>query len=367
MKKVGHLILAFLWACSSKLPPKPHGTYGDPSVSGALNATFEKTYAETQAIEIYYATNRTKGDLQEPCTDRTFTIFRSDLVSYGTCSINVPKLHAVSVLELAGSDRDNPHRYFIGLANHTMNSEDWLRRLVGTGKDVLIFVHGFNVAFQEAAMRAAQIAYDLKYQGPVVLFSWPAGSSSSLLESAMINRTYELNQINAGKSVQAFMNLIRDLSDRGVRIHAIVHSMGHQVAIPALAEWGKTHEGKPPFSQLFLNAPDIDVQAFKDAIPNLQRASERVTVYCSYGDKAISASESYNQTRRLGACAYLPDVDVINVQEIDAPLLGLGHGYYASRAILTDMFQALLGLDTEKRLFIRKSEPNSPERFFLRP
>ena len=80
----------------------------------------------------------------------------------------------------------------------------------------------------------------------------------------------------------------------------------------------------------------------------------------------MTASETYNKTERLGACTYSENVDSINVGLIEALSSGLGHSYYSSRAIITDVFQVLLGIDAEKRLFIRKSEPNSTEKYFLR-
>jgi hypothetical protein len=63
-------------------------------------------------------------------------------------------------------------------------------------------------------------------------------------------------------------------------------------------------------------------------------------------------------------------VDMINVAEVDTPALGiggLGHSYYASKAVLTDIYQAILGVEASHRLFIRVSDPNMPEPFFLRP
>ena len=102
---------------------------------------------------------------------------------------------------------------------------------------------------------------------------------------------------------------------------------------------------------------------------NLRSTSRRITLYCSYNDNAIAVSEVYNNNKRLGACALIDNIDSINVSQLDAPTMGmgLGHGYYSSRPILSDVFQVLLGLDAEKRLFIRKSEPNSTEKYFLRP
>ena len=71
----------------------------------------------------------------------------------------------------------------------------------------------------------------------------------------------------------------------------------------------------------------------------------------------------------MGGCERAAGADVINVGEIDAPALGiggLGHGYYASRPILTDIFQVLLGIDAQNRLFVRRAEINSTQDYFLR-
>ncbi len=54
----------------------------------------------------------------------------------------------------------------------------------------------------------------------------------------------------------------------------------------------------------------------------------------------------------------------INVSSIDSTTLG--HSYYASRDVITDVFQVLLGLDAEKRIFIKKSDKSANEKFELR-
>jgi len=45
---------------------------------------------------------------------------------------------------------------------------------------------------------------------------------------------------------------------------------------------------------------------------------------------------------------------------------GLGHGYYSSRPILTDLYQVILGLEAKNRLFLRKSSPNNGEDYVMR-
>ena len=60
---------------------------------------------------------------------------------------------------------------------------------------------------------------------------------------------------------------------------------------------------------------------------------------------------------------------MINVNPVDAPFLGiggLGHGYYSSRPVLTDLFQVILGIDAPKRLFIRQSSQDNAENYVLR-
>ena len=41
----------------------------------------------------------------------------------------------------------------------------------------MVFVHGYNEDFPDASRMAAQFADDLKFSGPVILFSWPSQGS----------------------------------------------------------------------------------------------------------------------------------------------------------------------------------------------
>jgi esterase/lipase superfamily enzyme len=47
----------------------------------------------------------------------------------------------------------------------------------GEQPHALVFLHGFNVTFEDAAIRAAQIGYDLKVPGATAFFSWPSRGS----------------------------------------------------------------------------------------------------------------------------------------------------------------------------------------------
>jgi len=80
----------------------------------------------------------------------------------------------------------------------------------------------------------------------------------------------------------------------------------------------------------------------------------------------MAASKTFNSNGSLGECTFSEDFDTINVSAVDDSTLGLGHSYYSSRAILTDVFQNLIGISADRRLFIIKSEPDSTEKYLLR-
>jgi esterase/lipase superfamily enzyme len=354
-------------------PPEPAKVpryYGTDALQKDLGALFTQPYSDSQSMDVIYVTDRNAvGDPAE-CDDTSFGISPSDKLSYGVCTFNVPKRHHVGGFEYAPNPRSDPHQYY-RLLNYAPLTESSLseRLRQKPDSDILVFVHGFNVKFQEALLRSAQIAYDLKFQGPVVLFTWPAGAEEGLLASAMVTRTYNDNLSNALKSVPLAQAFFKQLSETHRTVHVMVHSMGHQVTLRALSQLSQGLD-KPFIGELILNAPDFPVKDFQKILPQLKKLASRVTVYCSYNDNAIAASETYNKNRRMGACERVAGADMINVGEIDAPTLGvggLGHGYYSGRPILTDIFQVLLGVPAEQRLFIRRSEPNSTEDYYLRP
>ena len=54
------------------------------------------------------------------------------------------------------------------------------RRVLAALADTpVVFVHGFNVNFEDAVYRTAQITYDLQFDGAPFLFSWPTSGNIS--------------------------------------------------------------------------------------------------------------------------------------------------------------------------------------------
>ncbi len=336
---------------------------------------FKEVFTDTRSIDLFIATNRKMKNGMMGCSNDQLGVEGDNLLKLGLCRINVPKNHTTGEINFTKDNRQSSHDYFKVIGYKNFTEEKFFESLKKSRRIPLVFVHGFNVRYQEAVLRAAQIAYDLKYQGPVVLFSWPAGAGDGFLDEKLINVTYKNNTKTAADSIVYFKNFLSSFKKADIKINLMVHSMGHQVVIPALNDWVKENSQQlnpenKLINELILNAPDFESDKFVEYAESLNALTKRITLYCSFNDNAMVASEVFNKTKRLGACTQVENVDSINVSQVDAPTLGiggLGHGYYSSRPILSDVFQVLLGLDAEKRLFIRKSEPNSTEKYFLRP
>ncbi|MCB1308281.1 MAG: alpha/beta hydrolase [Leptospiraceae bacterium] len=338
-----------------------------PDVGQLLNERLQNPFADSWEMPVYLATNR-DGD-GRACNDKAFGVELNEQMRYGRCPVNVPKKHTVGALDTIDSPYGDPNTYFKFGPIESLEKDAFFSSLANQpGDEILLFVHGFNVKFEEAANRAAQIGYDTKFQGPVVLFTWPAGAEDSFLSGILISQTYRKNRDNAQNTIDPFVEFMQQLSDTGKRIHVVVHSMGHQIVLPGLAKL-HARDDDQLIGQLVLNAPDFATSDFEAITPHLIGISQRVTLYCSPGDNALVASRELNNNHRVGLCKRVDGIDVINVNEVDSPALGvggLGHGYYSGRAVLTDLYQVLLGVDVDKRLFIRRSDTGGGEDYILR-
>ncbi len=345
-----------LWSCVPK------------EIGVLINETIQEPFDDQKIINVHYVTTRRELTNKENCDEAAYGFITDINPHYGTCLVSTPTNRAIGDISL--DNKADKSKFFQLKGRLNLNESDFFSKLKESkAKEILIFVHGFNVNFDEAATRAAQIKFDLKFQGDVVLYSWPAGSEASLLGQVMVRSVYESNFAEAKINRNPFLTFLKSIKSTGKKLHLVVHSMGHQVVLPAISEANAEGGASKWITELVLNAPDYDRAEFSLVLPGLLGVSNRVTLYCSPGDNALLASQKVNGGQRAGMCFKYPGVDVINVNEVDSPVLGvggLGHGYYSSRPILTDMYQVLFGVSVEKRLFIRRSGANNGENWVLR-
>jgi esterase/lipase superfamily enzyme len=100
------------------------------------------------------------------------------------------------------------------------------------------------------------------------------------------------------------------------------------------------------FGQVFLAAPDIDADVFRDLAQVYLDLAERTTLYASPRDRAVAMAQWLYDAPRAGFTPPVTIVDGIDTIEVPAmrefSLLDLGHSYFAEAAgVLHDMFDLL--------------------------
>ena len=336
-------------------------------------------------IEVFVITNRQQKTANFGCSNADFSNDLHHQTKYGSCLVLASGRRTVG--EITASENTINTSLKV-LQATSFDKQQFFAKLQENKNNTLatplIYVHGFNTKYEEAVLRASQLAYDLKYQGPVIVFTWPAGSVGEGFDEVMLKKTYQINKINAIGSINPFIEFLQEMQKQGIKANFMVHSMGHQIVLTALHQIGQqsnqstTNETATQntlttsgqiIQELFLLAPDYEANLFQQNLATIKPLANRITLYCSQNDKALSASKITNNNQRLGECIKIndPNLDVINVTNIDNSLTGLGHSYFKYKPLLTDIYLALLGFEANHRLFINKASSLEPEKFTIRP
>jgi esterase/lipase superfamily enzyme len=207
----------------------------------------------------------------------------------------------------------------------------------GETPHALFFLHGYNVTFEGAAIRAAQIGYDLKSPA-TAFFSWPSRGSVA---------AYPADEASIEASERSITDfLIEFTANCGAeKIHVIAHSMGNRGLLRALQRIAANAEtrGKVKFGQVFLAAPDVDRDLFLDLARLYPDHAERTTLYASDADLPVHLSSKFHDAPRAGyytPYTVAPGVDTLAVPDFDLDLLG--HSYFAqAEALLHDIYDLM--------------------------
>jgi esterase/lipase superfamily enzyme len=225
------------------------------------------------------------------------------------------------------------------------------------GQDSLLFIHGYNVDFQNAAIRAAQLGFDLKVPGITAFFSWPAQGKTA---------SYMVDEATIAASERYIADFLVNFSRQigSGKVHIIAHSMGNRGLLRALQRIQQMPDTRDvSFGQVIFAAPDEDRDVFRDTVEEFVRpASEtqlakRFTLYASKHDKAVWTSALLHQAPRAGF--WLPYTEANGLDSIATKVNSdfLGHSYFAeARPVLLDI-----------KLLVANNEGPSKRGFELEP
>lgn len=316
---------------------------------------------------IFYATNRNRTGNGDPSD--FFGGGRSERgrLHYGKCVVTIPAGHRKGAVEtpFLGLKFLEDSSQHVLLAQVSVMSRDDFFQLVKTnlhaGKieegwenDAVVFIHGFNVTFADAAKRTAQMAHDFGFKGAPLMFSWPSDGKLYAYLSDREDVAWSVTHI------EEFLNeIVERILPR--RIHLVAHSMGNQGLIGALNMLAlrRGAEQRPLFENIILAAPDFDAQMFQEQIaPRVRFLAKRWTVYTSDKDAALNVSTKINSAKRLG----LPVTPVGGVDVIDATGVEVTpwsvpefHSYYATKQkVVQDIVQTIKGVAPGMRNLLQK-------------
>src|SRR6266852_1029368 len=319
---------------------------------------------------VWYGTNRKPNDANDP--SEGYSGARDQQIHLGTCEVFIPKSHKIGStgsgwwrrlrtgvddrLKLMSINELGAVEYWGKISAH-------LKSLAVDERDTLVFVHGYNVSFENAALRAAQIGFDLSIKGAMAFFSWPSQGELG---------GYAADEASIEASEPWITDFIADFAARSgaARVHIIAHSMGNRGVLRAVHRITTRAEERTgtPFDQIILAAADVDADTFRNLCAAYASVSRRTTLYVSSRDLAVEASRWLHAFPRAGLLPpimIVPGIDTINVTNAD--LTALGHGYVAEvRDVLQDMHRLLVHGDPPGRRFgLREDRTETGEPFWI--
>lgn len=310
-----------------------------PVVHGPRRVRGDGRYA---VVRVFYGTDRA---VTQKSGGPAFEATAASAVSFGNVDVSIPRNHVVGAIEspsvLRMEFQRDPERH-VSILNVARTSYDQFRdelrtkALNAATPSVLLFIHGYNVSFEDAALRTAQMAYDLDFAGAPVFFSWPSQGSLAgyFADEQAIER--------AQPDIEQFVGQVLDASP-GAYLYVIAHSMGNRGMTRALMSFAHNHPDQAyRLREIVLAAPDIDTDVFvRQIAPGLVNIGAPVTLYASSTDRALSISRLLHGAPRAGDSGdnlvLLNGIETIDVTNVDTDLTG--HSYVGDRrTILSDLY-----------------------------
>ena len=138
-----------------------------PYLYVAKRAVEGDLFLGARSVRLSFATDR------KPGPDRQFAGETDGALHVGSATIRIPTNHRIGNIE-------RPSRFF----NFSRSTENYFAiqsvnvndkpafSADGSSKGVLIYIHGYNMTFEDALMKAGQVAWDINYAGQPVAYSW---------------------------------------------------------------------------------------------------------------------------------------------------------------------------------------------------
>lgn len=293
--------------------------------------------APARTVTIYVATTR------EPAENRVegYTREREDELSYAEFVISIPPNHVPGEIEWPLSRKARPDEDFTVLRHTALSRAAFDSRIGRAAREsgkAAMFVHGFNVSFQEAVFRIAQLSADSNISGVPILFSWP--SQARIFD-------YVTDKESATFSRDGLTDVLQQVTGQpGVRsVLLFGHSMGGWLTMESLRQLSLEGDVKALRKlNVILAAPDIDEDVFATQVEAIGPLDPPMMVMVSGDDFALRVSRLLQGNRQRAGQFDITDPEVVEAaREMNILLLdissipasdALGHSRYTAMAAL---------------------------------
>ena len=303
-----------------------------PNIIGVVDTKPSATREPSITQHIFFATNRALSD--DPAA--FFSGERAQMLSLGEVDVTIPPTHEIGQIEKPKNGKPDPSKHFVvktptlyentGRFERDLTAE--LKKRPPGKRDVLLFVHGYNVNFSAAVLRVAQFANDADFEGVAVLFSWPSRGKT-------LDYVYDINSaLGARESMEELAVILGRVPAENYDI--VAHSMGTLLTMETLVRirQQRLDRNYGRLRQVILASPDIDFDLFGEQLSEFDDVKERFYVLVSDDDKALGFSRRIaGGVSRAGASD--PEklsalgVNVIDLSQVDDESTG-HHTKFAS-------------------------------------
>ena len=339
-----------------KANPPPPPPPAPPAPAPPAGAPLGKAKAGPSlywSVSVLYATDRMRA--ADAAYGAAYSRERAvgseeEAMQYGRAVVTIPRSHHTGELETPSlfhlEFTADPAKHVILARSEPLDRAVFFSdlRRAADGQELLLFIHGYNVTFENALRRTAQLAHDLRFAGPAVAYTWPGQDNAA---------RYLIAESNVDWCKPHLMRFLNELAERSgaTRIHVIVHSLGNRIFAHAVDTLVATHPGdKALFHNVVMAAADIDVDEFRELAQNMRQSTDHLTLYVSSTDKALQASMKLAKYARVGQAGaqvmLLAGIDTIDATDVDKGFFwDVDHSYFGdSRSVLGDLWE-LVGCD----------------------
>jgi len=274
---------------------------------------------------------------------------RANALDFAEVTVSVPPNHTAGKIEWPSEPKGDPNLNFVAQDESYLDGDRAFVQALNTQlaarpkgtRNVFVFIHGFNTLFVEGLYRETQIVHDSRAPGVPVLFTWASrGKPAAYL--------YDTNSATAARDALEHTPRLL-LASKAEQVNILAHSMGNWVTVEALRQikisGDLDHANN--IGQVFLAAPDIDIDVFKSQMRRFGRPKKPFYVVLCKDDRALWLSDTIaGEITRVG-----DDANVAELADLGATVIDLtdlkanddsNHGIFAQLAAVAPELREVL-------------------------